>query len=58
MNTFVHTYKLQHLDAVLPSTKTLYNYIHQGLLEIKVINLPSAMRIRKKFTKCSSTKNI
>ena len=52
----VHTYRLQHVDAVVPSTKTLYNYIHQGLLEIKVIDLPRAVRIRKKFTKRPSTK--
>ena len=56
VDTFVHTYKLQHGDAVVPSTKTLYNYIHQGLLEIKVIDLPRAVRIRKKFTKRPSTK--
>ena len=56
VDTFVHTYKLQHVDAVVPSTKTLYNYIHQGLLEIKVIDLPRAVRIRKKFTKRPSTK--
>ena len=56
VDTFVHIYKLQHVDAVLPSTKTLYNYIHQGLLEIKVIDLPRAVRIRKKFNKRPSTK--
>ena len=56
VDTFVHTYGLQHVDAVVPSTKTLYNYIHQGLLEIKVIYLPRAVRIRKKFTKRPSTK--
>ena len=56
VDTFVHTYKFQHVDAVVPSTKTLYNYIHQGLLEIKVIDLPRAVRIRKKFTKRPSTK--
>ena len=49
-------YLIQHVDAVVPSTKTLYNYIHQGLLEIKVIDLPRAVRIRKKFTKRPSTK--
>ena len=27
VDTFVHTYRLQHVDAVVPSTKTLYNYI-------------------------------
>lgn len=46
----------QHYYAVVPSTKTLYNYIHQGLLEIKVIDFPRAVRIRKKFTKSPSTK--
>ena len=56
VDTFVHTYKIQHVDAVVPSTKTLYNYIHQGLLEIKVIDLPRAVRIRKKFTKRPSNK--
>jgi len=56
VDTFVHTYKFQHVDAVVPSTKTLYNYIHQGLLEIKVIDLPRVVRIRKKFTKRPSTK--
>ena len=56
VDTFVHTYRLQHVDVVVPSTKTLYNYIHQGLLEIKVIDLPRAVRIRKKFTKRPSTK--
>ena len=56
VDTFVHTYRLQHVDAVVPSTKTLYNYIHQGLLEIKVIDLPRAVRIRKKFTNRPSTK--
>ena len=56
VDTFVHTYRLQHVDAVVPSTKTLYNYIHQGLLEIKAIDLPRAVWIRKKFTKRPSTK--
>ena len=56
VDTFVHTSRLQHVDAVVPSTKTLYNYIHQGLLEIKVIDLPRAVRIRKKFTKRPYTK--
>ena len=55
VDTFVHTYRLQHVDKVVPSTKTLYNYIHQGLLEIKVIDLPRAVRIRKKITKRPST---
>ena len=50
VDTFeVHTYRLQHVDGAVPSTKTLYNYIHQGLLEIKVIDLPREKWIRKKF---------
>lgn len=56
VDTFVHTYRLQHVDAVVPSTKMLYNYINQGLLKIKVIDLPRAVRIRKNFTKRPSTK--
>ncbi|BCJ10470.1 hypothetical protein SMNM65_09020 [Streptococcus mitis] len=56
MNIFVHTYRLQHGDAVVPSTKTLYEYIHQGLIVIKVIDLLRAVRIRKKFKKLPSTK--
>ena len=56
VDTFVQTYRLQHVDEVDPSTKTLSNSIHQGLLEIKVIDLPRAVRIRKKFTKRPSTK--
>lgn len=56
MNTFVHIYRLQHGDAVVPSTKMLYNYIHQDLIVIKVIDLLRSVRIRKKFKKLSSSK--
>ena len=56
VDTFVHTYKLKHVDVVVPSTKTLYIYIHHGLLEIMVIDLPRAVRIRKKFSKRPFTK--
>lgn len=48
VDTFVHTYRLQHVDAVVPSTKMLYNYIHQGLLEIKVIDLPIGKSIEER----------
>ena len=58
VDTFVHTYRLQDVDAVVPSTNTLYNYIHQGLLEIKIIDLSRTVRIRKKFNNRPSTKNI
>ena len=42
-------------DEVIPSTKTLYNYINQGLLEIKRIDLPHATRMKPKTKKRSST---
>ena len=58
VDTFVHTYKLKHVDVVVPSTKTLYIYIHHGLLEIMVIDLPRAVRIRKKFSKRPLPRNI
>ena len=56
VDAFVHTYKLKHVDVVVPSTKTLYIYIHHGLLGIMVIDLPRAVRIRKKFSKRPFTK--
>ena len=43
-------------NKVVPSTKTLYIYIHHGLLEIMVIDLPRAVRIRKKVSKRPFTK--
>lgn len=56
VDTFVHAYKTKHPEAVIPSTKTLYTYIHQGLLEVKLIDLPRAVRIRQKRKIRSSTK--
>lgn len=56
VDTFVHTYKLSHPDEVVPNTKTLYTYIHQGLLDVKPIDLPRAMRLKPRARKRSSTK--
>lgn len=56
VDTVVHAYKLEHPEEVVPSTKTLYNYIHQGLLPIKPIDLPKAVRIRKRKRVRPSTK--
>ena len=56
VDTFVYTYKLEHPEEVVPSTKTLYNYIHQGLLDVKPIDLPKLVRIRKKSKSRPSTK--
>lgn len=56
VDTFVHVYKLEHPEEIIPSTKTVYNYIHQGLLDVKLIDLPKAVRIRKKSKTRTSTK--
>ena len=56
VDTFVHTYKLEHPEDIVPSTKTLYRYIHQGLLDIKPIDLPKVVRLRKKAKVRPSTK--
>lgn len=47
VDSFLHAYKLENPDEVVPSTKTIYTYIHQGLLSIKPIDLPKVVRIRK-----------
>ena len=56
VDTFVHTYKLEHPEDIVPSTKTLYSYIHQGLLDIKPVDLPKAVRIHTKAKVRPSTK--
>ena len=58
VDTFVHAYKLEHPEEVVLSTKTLYTYLHQGILEVKPIDLPKAVRIRKKSKARPSTKKI
>ena len=56
VDSFYHTYKEEHPTEVILSTKTLYTYIHQGLLEVKPIDLPKAVRVRKRKKTRSSTK--
>ena len=52
VDTFVHVlYKLGHSEEIIPCTKTLYNCIHQGLLDIKPIDLPKLVCIRKRTKK-------
>ena len=58
VDSFVYAYKEEHPSETVPSTKPLYNYIHQGLLAIKAIDLPKAVRLRKKTKKRSSTKHL
>ena len=55
VESFVYAYKEERPSETIPSTKTLYNYSHQGLLAIKAIDLPKAVRLRKKTKKRSST---
>ncbi|WP_152569061.1 IS30 family transposase [Streptococcus phocae] len=56
VDTFVYAYKLEHPEEIVPSTKTLYTYIHQGLVAIKPIDLPKVVRIRKRSKTRPSTK--
>ena len=54
--SFDHTYREEYPEDTIPSTKTLYIYIHQGLLDVKPIDLPKAVRIRKRKKVRPSTK--
>ncbi len=56
MDTFIYDYKQSNPDELVPSTKTIYTYIHQGLLEIKPIDLPRAMRLKPRAKQRPSTK--
>ncbi|MEW4354584.1 IS30 family transposase [Streptococcus pneumoniae] len=56
VDTFIHAYKQDNPDELVPSTKTMYTYIHQGLLAVKPIDLPRAMRLKPKVKKRTSTK--
>lgn len=56
VDSFVHWYQNQVSDNHIPSTKTLYTYIHQGLIEIKPIDLPRAVRLKPKAKQRPSTK--
>ena len=48
VDSFVQIYKEEHPLEVIPSTKTVYRYIKDGLLAIKVIDLPKMVSIRKR----------
>lgn len=58
VDSFIHSYKKQQLHEVIPSTKTMYTYIKQGLLSIKPIDLPRMVRIRQRQKKRPSTTKI
>ena len=51
VDSFVQTYKASHPEEVVPSTKTIYRYIKEGLLAIKPIDLPKMVSIRKRSKK-------
>lgn len=55
VDSFVQTYKATHPEEVVPSTKTIYRYIKEGLLAIKPIDLPKMVSIRKRSKKVTKT---
>lgn len=48
VDTFVHIYQREHPLERVPCTKTVYQWIDQGLLAIKNIDLPMKTRMRKR----------
>lgn len=60
VDSFVQTYKANPPEEVVPSTKTIYRYIKEGLSAITPIVLPKMVRIRtrsKKVTKTNTKTN-
>lgn len=55
VESLVKRYEKESEEEVILSTKTLYNYIHQGLLEVKPIDLPRATRMKSRMKKRPST---
>lgn len=55
VESFVKRYEKVYEDKIIPSTKSLYNYINQELLEIKQIDLPRATRMKPRTKKRPST---
>ncbi|HEQ4007742.1 TPA: IS30 family transposase, partial [Streptococcus pyogenes] len=55
VDSFVQTYKVNHPEEVVPSTKTIYHYIKEGVLAIKPIDLPKMVSIRKRSKKVMKT---
>ena len=48
VDSFVQIYREKHPLEVIPSTKTVYRYIKDGLLRVKPIDLPKMVSIRKR----------
>lgn len=55
VESFVKRYEKESEEEVTLSTKTLYNYIYQGLLEVKPIDLSRATRMKPRTKKRPST---
>lgn len=48
IDTFVHAYKREHPDEIVPCTKTVYNLIDAGKLNIINLDLPRRVTIRER----------
>ncbi|QTU82446.1 IS30 family transposase [Carnobacteriaceae bacterium zg-C25] len=48
IDTFVHWYRQNHPNEKVPCTKTVYTFVHQGIIPIKPIDLPKMVSIRKR----------
>lgn len=46
--TFILSYRREHPHEKVPCFKTVYRYIHQGLLPCVLLDLPRAVRYRKR----------
>lgn len=55
VDSFVQTYKANPPEEIVPSTKTIYRYIKEGLLAITSIDLPKMVRIRTRSKKVTKT---
>lgn len=51
IDSFIQTYKEEQPLEIIPSTKTIYHYIADGLLPLKPLDLPKMVNIRK-YSKC------
>lgn len=48
VDTFIHAFKTEFPGIKVPCTKTVYTYIHMGLIPLKPIDLPRMVRLRKR----------
>lgn len=56
VESFIYDYKKRFPMDDVPSMKTMYLYIHQGLLDVKRIDLPRAVRFKPRQKQGHSTK--